>query len=241
VSLIVLPSGFLTCQAGDFQSPQMVLHDPPGVAEQPNPTPLVLELDRAIVVLKQGLKENWATRDKYLSAFERTPNIDRTGRLLTDEKKFVECAMNAHLRTHEIWDEGPPIGVEVHRTIVEFAKQRDEAIQGEIVETQMSPCAVPAQPKVVLSAGVAMGLLKIKDHPVTPAGSPQNHVSGMVVLRATISAKGSVEALRVISGPVSLQQAALDIVRQWTYRPYLLNNRPVEFETTIKIDFAPNR
>ena len=63
----------------------------------------------------------------------------------------------------------------------------------------------------------------------------------MVVLHATISAKGSVKALRVISGPVSMQQAALDIVRQWTYRPYLLNNRPVEFETTIKIDFAPSR
>ena len=241
VSLIVLPAGFLTCQTGAFQSPETVLHDPPGVAEEPNPTPLVLELDRAILVLKQGLKENWATHDQYLSSFDKTPNTDRTGRPVTDAKKLVECAMSAHLRTRQIWDEGPPIGVEVQRTIFEFAKRRDEAIQGEVVKIQMSPCVVPAPPKVVLSAGVAMGLLKIKNRPVTPADSPQNHVSGMVVLHATISAKGSVKALRVISGPVSMQQAALDIVRQWTYRPYLLNNRPVEFETTIKIDFAPSR
>jgi protein TonB len=50
-----------------------------------------------------------------------------------------------------------------------------------------------------------------------------------------------VEALRVISGPASLQQATLDAVRQWTYRPYLLNNTPVEVETTINVVFAPSR
>jgi protein TonB len=84
-------------------------------------------------------------------------------------------------------------------------------------------------------------MLKTKIDPVYPAEALKSQVSGMVVLDARISTKGVVEALRVISGPASLQQAALDAVRQWTYRPYLLNNTPVEVETTVNVVFAPNR
>jgi len=84
-------------------------------------------------------------------------------------------------------------------------------------------------------------MLKTKGEPIDPAEAPKNHVSGTVVLDATISTKGGVESLRVISGPTSLQKAALDAVRQWIYRPYLLNGIPVEVETTISIVFLPNR
>jgi protein TonB len=84
-------------------------------------------------------------------------------------------------------------------------------------------------------------MLKTKIDPVYPVEALKNHVSGTVVLHATIGNKGGVEALRAISGPVSLQQAALDAVRQWTYRPYLLNNSPVEVETTINVVFSPSR
>ena len=62
-------------------------------------------------------------------------------------------------------------------------------------------------------------------------------VSGAVVLHAVISASGSVINLQVISGPPMLQQSALDAVKNWKYRPYLLNNEPVEFETTINVIF----
>jgi protein TonB len=49
-----------------------------------------------------------------------------------------------------------------------------------------------------------------------------------------------VESLRVISGPASLQLAALDAVRQWSYRPYLLNDMPIEVETTVNVVFVPS-
>ena len=100
------------------------------------------------------------------------------------------------------------------------------------------PCFMPTPQTVVVSAGVAVNLLKTKIDPVYPTEALKNHVSGVVVLHARIGTKGGVEALRVISGPASLQQAALDAVRQWTYRPYLLNNTPVEVETTINVVFA---
>jgi len=236
-NFIVLPASFLASQTGTFQGPGPVLHNPPGEAVEPNTTPFVLELDRAIFVLKRGLRENWATRDQYLSAFDKTPNTDRTGRPVTDAKQYVESAMSACLRTHQIWDEGPPIGVEVQRTITAFIERRE----GQTAGLQLSYCAFPPPRKVVVSAGVAAGMIKNRIDPIYPAAAIKNHVSGTVVLQATISTRGNVEALRVISGPATLQQAALDAVRQWTYRPYLLNGAPVEVETTINVVFAPSR
>jgi protein TonB len=62
-----------------------------------------------------------------------------------------------------------------------------------------------------------------------------------VVLQATISKAGTIENLRVAGGPAMLQQAALDAVKTWRYRPYLLNGQPVEVETTINVIFTLTR
>ena len=69
--------------------------------------------------------------------------------------------------------------------------------------------------------------------------SPRRPASpGTVVLQATISKTGTIEDLHVVSGPAMLQQAAMDAVRTWRYRPYLLNNEPVEVETTVNVIFT---
>jgi protein TonB len=62
-----------------------------------------------------------------------------------------------------------------------------------------------------------------------------------VVLQAVISKTGTIENLRVVSGPPLLQQAALDAVKQWRYRPYLLNGEPIEVETTVNVVFTLGR
>lgn len=49
---------------------------------------------------------------------------------------------------------------------------------------------------------------------------------------------GMIEDLYVISGPAMLQESALDAVRTWRYRPYLLSKRPVEVETTVNVVFT---
>jgi protein TonB len=94
--------------------------------------------------------------------------------------------------------------------------------------------------KVTLSAAVADSLLIQKSIPMYPPIAKAARVSGTVVLHAVISTSGSVINLRVISGPPMLQQAALDAVQKWKYRPYLLNNEPVEFETTVNVIFSLN-
>jgi protein TonB len=60
------------------------------------------------------------------------------------------------------------------------------------------------------------------------------------VLQATISRNGTIENLRVASGSPLLQQAALDAVAQWRYKPYLLDGQPVEVETTVEVQFKLN-
>jgi len=95
-----------------------------------------------------------------------------------------------------------------------------------------------APKKVNISAGVAQGMLLQKTIPIYPPIAKAARVSGTVVLQATISKSGTIENLRVIGGPAMLQQAAMDAVRQWRYKPYLLNNDPVEVETTVNVIFS---
>jgi periplasmic protein TonB len=98
-----------------------------------------------------------------------------------------------------------------------------------------------AAPKIVnVSSGVAVGMLVQKTAPVYPQIARTAGVSGTVVLDAFISKSGSIEDLRVVSGPVMLRKAAQDAVRTWRYRPYKLNNEPVEVETTINVIFSLN-
>jgi protein TonB len=92
--------------------------------------------------------------------------------------------------------------------------------------------------KLSISSGVMQGMLLLKTAPVYPPIAKAARVSGTVVLQATISKTGSIENLRVVSGPAMLQQAAMQAVKSWRYRPYLLNNEPVEVETTVNVIFS---
>jgi protein TonB len=96
--------------------------------------------------------------------------------------------------------------------------------------------AVPSTQHV--SSGVMQGMLIDKVIPTYPAIARATRTSGAVILQATISRAGTIENLRVISGPAMLRQAALDAVKQWRYRPYMLSGQPVEVETAVEVDFT---
>ena len=53
-----------------------------------------------------------------------------------------------------------------------------------------------------------------------------------------VARQGTIENLHVVSGPAMLQQAAMDAVRTWRYRPYLLDGQPTEVETTVNVIFS---
>ncbi|MGA3160396.1 MAG: energy transducer TonB [Terracidiphilus sp.] len=92
-----------------------------------------------------------------------------------------------------------------------------------------------------VSSGAVEGLLIQKTMPAYPLIARNARISGTVTLAAIISKTGAIENLRVISGPIMLQQAALDAVRTWRYRPYLLDGQPVEVETTVTVNFTLQR
>lgn len=240
-NFIVLPTSLLAWQGGASQVPGSGPQHSPNAAVEPSHASLVLERDRAIAVLRRGLKEHWATRDQYLDAFDQTPNTDPSGRRVTVAKRLVECEMGENLPAREAWDEkwdeGHPINVAAQHTIDNLTERREGQATGFLT----SSCVAPVPRKVVVSAGVAASMLKTKNDPVHPHIAGSFLSIGTVVLHATISTKGVVESLTVISGPSTLQHAALDAVRHWTYRPYVLNNSPVEMETTINVVFRANR
>jgi periplasmic protein TonB len=96
----------------------------------------------------------------------------------------------------------------------------------------------PSTPRALsISSGVMAGNLLDKTLPQYPVIARTARIQGTVVLQATIAKDGTIQNLRVINGPPMLQQAAIDAVRSWRYKPYLLNGEPVEVETTINVVF----
>jgi protein TonB len=101
-----------------------------------------------------------------------------------------------------------------------------------------APVVKAAPPKkIAISSGVMAGNKISGSNPTYPPIARAARISGTVVLQATISKTGTIENLRVVSGPPMLTQSALESVRAWRYKPYLLNGEPVEVETTINVVF----
>ena len=104
-----------------------------------------------------------------------------------------------------------------------------------------TPVAVPkiATPqRVRVSGGVSQGLLIRKVHPIYPPLARQARIQGVVVLQAQISKEGTIENLQLISGHPMLAPAAIEAVKQWKYKPYLLNGEPVEVDTQVQVNFT---
>ena len=111
-------------------------------------------------------------------------------------------------------------------------------IGGIISSTPVAVPKVATPQRVRVSAGVTSGLLVRKVNPVYPPLARQARISGTVVLRAGISKDGSIENLSLVSGHPMLAPAAIDAVKQWKYKPYLLNGEPVEVDTEVQVNFT---
>jgi protein TonB len=92
--------------------------------------------------------------------------------------------------------------------------------------------------RLTISSGVSQGYLLRQVRPVYPPMAIATRVQGTVVLSALISRAGEIENLRVLSGHPLLITAAIEAVKRWRYRPYLLNGDPVEVETQITVTFS---
>ena len=116
---------------------------------------------------------------------------------------------------------------------------------GGIVNSTSNLAYIPKLQPVVpqrvrISQGVTSGMLIHKVEPPYPTIARAARVQGNVVLKAVIDKEGNIQDLQLASGHPMLVPAAIAAVRQWRYRPYLLNGLPVEVETTITVIFTLN-
>jgi protein TonB len=100
-----------------------------------------------------------------------------------------------------------------------------------------SDAPTPVLQRLNVSQGVSRGLLVKQVQPKYPTAALQLRMEGTVELAATISKDGNVSAVKVLSGDPQLSKAAADAVKQWKYKPYLLNGSPFEIQTQITVNF----
>jgi TonB family protein len=99
-----------------------------------------------------------------------------------------------------------------------------------------NPSKAPKQ--ITVSSAVMSRNLLTKAVPQYPPAAKKAKIQGTVVLSVVIGQDGNVRNIQVLSGPNELQQSSIDAVRQWTYKPYLLNGNPVEVNTTIHVIYS---
>lgn len=102
---------------------------------------------------------------------------------------------------------------------------------------QTTGVATNAGERVRLSPGAA-DMVERPVQPNYPMLAKQMKVQGSVVLQALIGQEGSIQDLRVLSGPAILSTAAMDAVRQWRFRPYFQSGQPIETEARITVNFT---
>ena len=107
------------------------------------------------------------------------------------------------------------------------------ASSAPVVVAKPKPPAGPTR----ISSGVVSGLKIAGATPTYPAIARAAHVGGSVVLHAIISKTGTIQSLTVVSGSPMLQDSAMEAVKTWRYKPYLLNGEPTEVDTTITVNF----
>lgn len=104
--------------------------------------------------------------------------------------------------------------------------------------TLPAPPREEPQRRLQVGSGVMEGMLIRRIEPTYPVVARTAGISGRVVLSATIARDGSIQSLHVVSGNRLLADAAIVAVRQWRYKPTLLNGQPVEVQTQITVNFV---
>ncbi len=99
----------------------------------------------------------------------------------------------------------------------------------------------PVLQQLHVSQGVSRGLLVKEVQPIYPEGALQLRIEGAVELLATVSRNGDVSAVKTLSGDPQLAHAAVEAVKKWKYKPYLLNGEPVEIQTQVTVKFKAPR
>jgi protein TonB len=103
--------------------------------------------------------------------------------------------------------------------------------------TPVATTRVTVPGRIRVSQAISRGSLARRVNPAYPQAARQGQIDGNVVLHAIISNAGDISAVDLVCGHPLLAPAAIEAVKQWKYKPYLLNGKPVEVDTQIQVNF----
>jgi TonB family protein len=140
--------------------------------------------------------------------------------------------------------EGDMLSQENMSGITTAVRQYDEHLSvsfngsGDAVIVRISAPGVTSPATIKVGGNVQAANVVTKVAPVYPAAAKAAGVQGAVTMNVIIGREGYIREIKLTSGDPALAQAAVDAVRQWTYKPTMLNGSPVEVETTVQVNFT---
>jgi protein TonB len=215
--------------------PVQAATDTQPIANKPKPSagePLAQEKTAAVTATQQTAV-NQPASDTEQTSSAQTPTETQTQMMNDQLAAPTRIPRGANQQVAENEPASAPFGAAGAEGL--GSSSANVGIFGSHAQTVVK--APPPKP-VVISSGVAAGMLIHKTPPSYPPIAKAARVSGTVELHATISKGGLIEGLQVVNGPAMLRQAAADAVRTWRFQPYKLNNEPTEVETTINVVFT---
>jgi TonB family protein len=203
-------------------------------AASSSPRLIVRELDPASVVLPGALPPPVATKPAP------TPPAPEVRRSEAVERRAVEVVEVEALRKPA----PPPEPLVISsKPLARAESEQDEVAPAPIIVAAVKPRldfrtpALPTRP-AVRTSNSQPGQLVHRVPPVYPAAALRMRIQGTVVLNVTIAADGSVTAVQPVSGQPMLRESAIAAVRQWRYRPAMLNGEPVQSNSEIELKFV---
>lgn len=172
----------------------------------------------------------FAARDFYREDFEYHSGISDRSTVCTSEKDYL-LLWNIEGWTWKAVDA-------VIFTLNSLALPSTSAPQPIPSAASIAPPKVATPSMVRVSSGVSTGLLIKKVQPIYPAEARRNRVQGTVTMTAEINKTGDIVDLEIVGGPIELAVSAVNAVRRWKYRPYLLLGEPVNVQTQVVVIYS---
>ncbi|MGA8490805.1 MAG: TonB family protein [Terriglobales bacterium] len=224
--------------------PQVTAVPPPQTAAHEIASAKTSSQPASALPIERGPAETLSTPDAHSSAVKKSTSIvapNTVVRTQPDGQKDADDPENAPLVVKsEVPTPAPPSSAAQEPVQPpapgSVGASNNQAISGIMSTTAATlPRPVPQQLKV--SQGVSQGLLIKNVDPIYPALAKQMRVQGAVELLANIGKDGSITKVTALSGDPVLARAAIDAVKQWKYKPYYLDDQPVEIQTQITVNF----
>jgi TonB family protein len=124
---------------------------------------------------------------------------------------------------------------------VDSSQDQQKEVPAAQTSASVSPESISPKPKprsIRVGGRVAAANLTHQVTPVYPKDAKKQHIQGTVVLHAVIAEDGTMKTVEYINGPPELTDSAINAVKQWRYKPMLINGEPLQVDTTISVIFT---